>query len=108
MKKVKWLKPIRLACDTVAMIEPVRKAVELLRKHGATPKAYFCYVLVTDNISDALKRVEFLRALNVDPFAQPYRSPDGREPSRVARNFARWVNHKAIFKTVTWENYQEG
>ena len=29
LAKVKWLKPIRLACDNTAMMEPVKKAVEL-------------------------------------------------------------------------------
>jgi len=108
LAKVKWLKPIRLACDSATMMEPVRKAVELLRKHGATPKTYFCYLLVSSDIEDAHERAMFLRGLGVDPFAQPLRTPTNGEPDSETRRFARWVNHKAIFKTVKWKDYLRG
>lgn len=106
LSQVKWLKPLRMACDYASMMKPVETAVGLLRKHGATPKAYFCYLLVNDDIDDAYARAMFLKGLGVDPFAQPYRSPDGKEPSKDAKDFARWVNHKAIFKTCRWEDYR--
>lgn len=108
LSKVKWLKPIRLACDSSGVKQDVARAVNLLRKHGATPKTYFCYMLVGDDIDDAHDRAEFLRGLSVDPFAQPYRAPSGAEPSQKAREFARWVNHKAVFKTVDWGDYKKG
>lgn len=102
---LRWLKPIRLACDHSSQMPSVEQAVRLLREAGATPKAYSCYVLVKD-IDDALERVEFLRALKVDAFAQPYRDlSSNKEPASELKKFARWVNHKAIFKTVTWANY---
>ena len=105
LAQVKWLKPIRLACDSQQMMPPVQKAVELLRKHGATPKEYSCYMLVQE-VGESHERAEFLRGLKVAPFAQPYRSPDGREPAKELKRFARWVNHKAVFNTVSWENYR--
>lgn len=109
LARVKWLKPIRLACDTKHMMEPVKKAVELLRKYGAKPKNYFCYLLVADDddIDHAYNRAIFLKKLGVDPFAQPYRSASGAEPSFKMKNFARWVNHKAIFNTVRWQDYKK-
>lgn len=105
LAKVKWLKPIRLACDSQAMMAPVQRAVGLLRWHNATPRAYFVYVLVKD-IQDALERIRFLKMLNVEPFAQPYRDfRTNSEPGKEQKAFARWVNHKAIFKSVLWEEY---
>ncbi len=104
LARVKWLSPIRLACDSEAMIPVVNKAVDNLRNAGATPSQYFCYLLVTDNIESAHRRVEFLRSKNVDPFAQPFRDRTS-SISPEQRRFARWVNHKAIFKTVKWEDY---
>ena len=101
---VRWLAPVRLACDTDAMIDPVIKATGLLREAGCTPSNYFVYVLVND-IEDAHKRVEVLKRHKLDPFAQPYRDKSGKEPSRKLKDFARWVNHKATFKTVPWERY---
>lgn len=104
LAKLKWSHPLRLACDNVAMIEPIRKAVELLRWHNATPTRFFCYTLVND-IGDALERVKFLKGINVDPFCQPYRDAEGSEPTNEQKAFARWVNHKAEFKSRTWEEY---
>lgn len=104
LAKVRFFQPLRLACDNVSMIVPVNKAVERLRAAGVTPSRYACYVLVKD-IPTAIARVEFLRAINVDPFAQPFRDRDGSEPPEIHRRFARWVNHKAIFKTVRWQDY---
>lgn len=104
--RCRWLKPIRLACDSDYMIPHIDKAVKLLRESGATPRAYFCYVLVND-IESALRRVEFLRSICVDPFAQPYRDfNNNTEPTQEQKDFARWVNHKAIFKTTKWSDYK--
>lgn len=106
LAKCRWLKPIRLACDTDDQMPIIEKAVNFLRKHGATPRNYSCYVLIKD-IDSALIRVNFLRNINVDPFAQPYRDfNENKKPEKQLRDFARWVNHKAIFKSVSWENYK--
>jgi len=106
LSRCKWYKPLRMACDTVANIPHIERAVKLLRENKCTPSNYFCYVLVK-NIDDALERVEFLRKIKVDPFAQPYRDfKNNIEPTDEQKRFSRWVNHKAIFKSVKWENYK--
>lgn len=106
LSKCKWLKPVRLACDTSSQKESIKMAVKIMREENVTPKAYFCYVLIKD-IEDALDRVMFLKELGVDPFAQPYRDFENNiEPTKNQKKFARWVNHKAIFKTVKWKDYK--
>lgn len=106
LASAKWYRPIRLACDTKSQMPYIEKAVGLLRKHNATPQNYFIYVLVKD-IEDALERVEFLKGLNLDPFAQPYRDFENNiSPTKEQKQFARWVNHKAIFKSVEFKNYK--
>ena len=104
LSKAKWLSPIRLSCDTQNQLPVIQKAVTLLRWHNATPRNYFVYVLVKE-IPDALERIKFLKGMNLDPFAQPYRDKDGKKPTKEQQKFARWVNHKAIFKSVAWEDY---
>ena len=105
LSRVRWYRPIRMACDTRSQMPYIETAVKLLRKHGAKPSAYFVYVLVKD-IPDALERVEFLRELGCDPFAQPYIDFSGKvSVTKEQKRFARWVNHKAIFKSVLYENY---
>lgn len=101
---LKWRYNIRLACDHKGMMPIIEKAVTMLRKHGVKT-GFFSYVLVKE-IDDALERVEFLRRLKVEPFAQPYRSFDNKtQPTPIQKRFARWVNRHAIFRTVDWKDY---
>lgn len=104
---LRWIRQIRTACDTDANMEAVGTMVERLKAHGVTPRKVFVYVLVQD-IPSAERRVQFLRDIGCDPFAQPYRDfTTNKEPERKLKDFARWVNDKAIFKTVkTFEEYK--
>lgn len=107
LAKIKWLYPVRLACDTKEQMPTIERTVKLLRANGCTPQRYFCYVLVKD-IEDALERVEFLRKLNISPFCQPYRDFENNiKPTQIQKDFARWVNHKAIFNTVPFNEYKK-
>lgn len=48
-------------------------------------------------------RVMKIKELGGDPFAMPYRKSDPYQ-----RDFARWVNQRAIFNSVAWEDYRSG
>jgi len=105
LAKVRWLKPVRLACDDKSQMKAIQKAVTLLRWYNVTPQRYFVYVLVKD-IDDALERLKFLKGLYLDPFAQPYIDYTGKaKPTQEQKDLARWVEHKAIFNSVLWEDY---
>jgi hypothetical protein len=45
-------------------------------------------------------RVMKLREMGVNPFVMPF-----DRKKEYQRRFARWVNHKAIFKSVSWAEY---
>jgi hypothetical protein len=105
LSRVRWLSPIRMSCDTTIMLKECKRATALLRESGCVPQRYFVYLLVTD-IPSALDRAMQLRKLNLDVFAQPYIDFSGKNRvTKEQRRFARWVNHKAVFKTVEYENY---
>lgn len=105
LSQVKWLSPLRMACDTDSMLPVVIKATKLLRECGCKPSNYFIYLLVRD-IESAVMRAEVLKEHNLDPFAQPYRDfTTNKEPPAEQKRFARWVNHKAIFKSIKWQEY---
>ena len=106
LAQVSWLKPLRLACDGRGQLPALRRAVETLRWHNVTPTRYFVYVLVRD-LDDALERIRALKGMHLDPFAQPYIPPDGEKPTPAQSAFARWVNHKAEFRSRTWEDYAQ-
>lgn len=106
LSRMKFTRYIRIACDTRAALPSVETAVERMKSAGIRPDKVFCYVLVKD-VDDALYRIERLRRLGVQPFAQPYRDfTNNIEPTQEQKRLARWCNMKAIFKTVKWEDYK--
>jgi len=104
--KLSWMTPLRLACDSLSMMPAIAKAVQHLRWNNVTPRRYFCYCLVKD-VDEAIERVRFLKGIDVDPFAQPFIDESGTPPTAEQKAFARWVNHKAEFKSRTWEDYKK-
>jgi hypothetical protein len=105
LSKLNWLSPLRLACDSEYMMGYVQDAVMNLRYHNCTPSRYFCYVLCRD-VPETLEIVKFLKGMSLDPFVQPYIDAAGTPPTQEQKWFARWVNHKAEFKSQTWEEYR--
>ena len=105
LSKVRWLKPLRMACDNINMKEPLRRAVYLLRKFDCTPKQYFVYVLLKD-LEDSYDRINFCKDLKLDAFAQPFRdfTPNQIIP-QWQKDLARYVNYKAIFKSINFKEY---
>ena len=100
LSKLKWIRSIRMSCDTDAMLEVVLRAIKRLEQCGVKPYRIFVYLLVQD-IESAERRAIALREAGADVFAQPYRDfTTNKEPDKEQKRFARWVNHKAIFKTV--------
>lgn len=99
--KLKWIRSVRMSCDTDAMLDTVIDKIALLKQHGTKPYKVFVYLLVTDDLKSAENRAVTLRNAGVDVFAQPYRDfKNSIEPSKQMKDFARWVNHKAIFNSV--------
>lgn len=104
---LKWIRFIRMSCDTDAMLDVVIRAIERLKNHGVKPYKVFVYLLVQDVVS-AEKRAVALRNVGAEVFAQPFRDfENNAEPAHDLKRLARWVNHKAIFKTVQrFEDYK--
>lgn len=98
LARLKWIRHIRMSCDTSAMLPVIEQATAYLREAGVSPWRFWCYVLVQD-VEEAHARVLALDRMGVTPFAQPYRDYDGGEPTIEQRRFARWVNNKALFKS---------
>jgi len=77
----------------------IEKALQWIK-----PYRLMCYVLIGYDSTELgdLHRVETLRRLKVDPFVMPYNKFDTYQ-----RNFARYVNCKEIFKSVSWKDYNK-
>ena len=102
LARVRTFKQIHFAFDHVNYEGVVREGIKTLTQNGVSKSRLMFYVLIGyDSTPEKdLYRVELLRGLGVDPFVMPY---DRR--NSYQNNFARWVNMKAIFKTIPWGVY---
>jgi hypothetical protein len=93
------VKTIHTAWDN-PKIDLLPKFQELV-KH-IKPYKIMAYVLIGywSTPEEDLMRVMKLKELGISPFAMPYNKKD-----KYQKRFARWVNHKAVFKTVEWKDY---
>jgi len=103
LAKIKHWKQLHFAFDNVDIESAVKKGIKILNKAGIKPYRLMFYVLIgfDSTPEQDLYRVELLRALKADPFVMPFNKKD-----KYQKRFARWVNHKAIFKTVEWKDYK--
>lgn len=107
LSKIKWIRFIRMSCDTKNQFENVKKAILLLNKYGIKNYKIFVYMLI-QNINESLPILNYFKKNKIIPFAQPYRDIKNNLPLVYEhRKFARWVNLKAAFNSTTWENYKE-
>jgi hypothetical protein len=106
LSRIKWIRYLRFACDGASAVEPLLRAVEKLNRHGVKNYRIFVYLLVKE-VAEANERCRILKRLGVVPFAQPYRDFENDvQPTVEQKRFARYVNHKAIFRSVDWEDYR--
>ena len=98
---LKHHKQIKIAWDDPKDERVILDGIARLTKY-VKPYKIMCYVLIGywSTPEEDLYRVETLRGIGIDPFVMPYDRSD-----LYQRAFARWVNHKAIFKTVAWPDY---
>lgn len=101
LKTVRHYKQIKISWDNPK--EHTDERIKLMLKFIPAHRL-MCYVLIGYWSTEAedLYRVETLRGLGIDPFVMPYNKKD-----LYQRAFARWVNHKAIFKTASWNDYKK-
>lgn len=100
LRKLKHYKQIRIAWDDPR--EDIREHLKRVLRFIPYWQL-MCYVLIgySSTGDEDLYRVEALRSLGIDPFVMPYDKRD-----LYQRSFTRWVNDKAIFAKVEWEDYR--
>lgn len=102
LSRLRHYKQIKFAWDIPGDEKKVLAGIKLLVKY-IRPYKLMCYVLIgySSTEEEDLYRVETLRSLGIDPFVMSYDKKD-----LYQRSFARWVNHKAIFKKIKWADYR--
>lgn len=108
LAKTKWIKRIRLACDTPAQIAECDKAIDRIDKYGYKGE-YLIYCILLDDINECYERVIHWRnrGSRFLPFCQPYR--DLTKPNVIPKwqkDMATWANKKQLFCTCDFRDYQ--
>ncbi len=98
-------KQVYFAWDDPRHEKLIHKGIKICTDAGIKPYQMAFYVLIGYHSTpeEDLHRVELLRSYGCDPYVMPYNKEDPYQ-----NKFTRWVNHKAIFKSVAWADYQSG
>lgn len=107
LSRIEWIRFIRFSCDQKAQIKPVKRAIELLGKHGVKPYRIFIYLLVTEDIRDAADRVEALKVYkSINIYAQAERNERmGIMPGAAQLEFQQRYVYSGRYRIETWEQY---
>jgi hypothetical protein len=102
---LKFTKPqITFAWDNPQDRRLIERGFKRCGEAGIKPWRMQFFVLIGYDSTEAedLERVETLKSWGADPFVMPY-----EKDNPYQRNFARYVNHRAIFKTTSWAEYKK-
>lgn len=107
LSKLRWIRFIRFSCDQKSQIEPIRRTIDLLGKHGVKPYRIFIYLLVTKDIQDAAERVEALKGYKaINLYAQAERNERLEIiPNKAQLEFQQRYVYGGCFRSETWSEY---
>lgn len=96
-------KQVHFAWDRIRDGKLINAGIDRCVAAGIAPRQMAFYVLIGFDSTPAedMHRVRLLADRGCDPFVMAY---DRRDPYQ--RAFQRWVNHRAVFKTVAWDDYR--
>jgi len=100
---LKLWKRIHFAWDNIHDEVEVRLGIKILKKYKLNYVSFYVLIGFNSSSEEDMYRVKTLRELDVDSFVMPYNKFD-----KYQQSFTRWVNHKAIFKSVKWKDYKYG
>ncbi len=107
LSKLEWIRYIRFSCDRKSQIEPIRRVVDMLGRHGIRPYRIFIYMLVTPDLKDASERVEAIKGYpGINLYAQAERNErQGISPDKAQLEFAQRYIYGGVYRRETWEEY---
>ena len=96
---------VTFAWDNPADEKSVMRGLRRCVDAGIKPYKMQFFILIGYHSTEDedMHRVMKLKELGADPFVMAY-----DRTNYYQRKFQRWVNHRAIFKSVKWEDYKHG
>lgn len=107
LSRMKWQRFIRFSCDRKEQLEAIENTLDLLGEQGIKPYRVSIYVLVTEDIEDAVYRVERLKKYKaISLYAQPEQNAiKGIYPNQQQKEFANRYIQGRCYASETWEEY---
>ena len=96
-------KQVTFAWDQINDEKVIKRGFQRVVDAGIKAHQMQFYVLIGYDTTpeEDMHRVMMLKEWGCDPYVMPYDKTD-----RYQKRFARWVNHRAIFKSCTFEEYK--
>ena len=96
-------KRVHFAWDKIKDEKLIDEGIQRCFNNGLKPDQMSFYVLIGFDTTpeEDMHRVMKLHSYGCNPYVMPYNKED-----LYQKKFARWVNHKAIFKSVKWKDYK--
>lgn len=97
-------KSVTFAWDNIKDERTIRRGFRRVVEAGLKPYQIQFYVLIgyDSTPEEDMHRVMTIHSWDADPFVMAYDRTNDYQ-----RKFQRWVNHKALFKSVTFEDYHK-
>ena len=94
---------VTFAWDNIDDEKTIMRGFKRITDAGIKPWQMQFYVLIgyNSNHDENMHRVTKIRSLGADPYVMPFDKKD-----LYQSRFARWVNHRATFKSVEWEDFR--
>tara|TARA_Y100000034_G_scaffold4581_1_gene5317 strand:- start:1157 stop:1564 length:408 start_codon:yes stop_codon:yes gene_type:complete len=96
-------KRVHFAWDRIFDEKLIDDGIQRCFDNGLKPDQMSFYVLIGFDTTpeEDMHRIMKLREYGCNPYVMPYDKNDFYQ-----KRLARWVNHKAIFKSIKWEDYK--
>ena len=95
-------KQVTFAWDNIEDEKTILRGFKRCVEAGIKPYQMQFYVLIGFDSTEEedLHRVLTIKNLGADPYVMPFNKKDIYQ-----KRFARWVNHRAVFNTINWTEY---
>lgn len=102
-----WIRFIRFSCDQLQQVEAIKQAAALLADYGIKPYRLFIYLLVTEDIENAERRVHELKKLKaINIYAQAERNQaKGIIPNSEQLEYTQRYIYSGLYRKKSFREY---
>lgn len=109
LSRVKWLRYIRLGCDTPQQVIQCENVIRMIDKYCGKPMYYLLYTMIGKDLQESYERISRWRhEKNIVCVAQPFRDP--LNPRHVVpqwqKDLAHWSMRRELYKKCDFKDFE--